>query len=118
MATWPGQLPPPTLSGYGGEPAQAFLRTDFEAGAARQRRRFTDAPETLTLTWKFTAIEMATFRAFWRTDLGMGAAWCSMTLDLGEGLTAHSTRFIKPYQYRALPGMNWLVSADVEVRNA
>jgi hypothetical protein len=118
MATWPAILPPPTLSGYGGSPVQAFVRTDMDAGPARQRRRFTDVPEELTLTWKFTATEMGIFRLFWIQTLNYGTDWLTMTLDLGNGMAAYDVRFTKPYKYQAQPGMNWLVSADIEVSDA
>jgi hypothetical protein len=90
----------------------------MDAGPARQRRRFTDVPEELTLTWKFTATEMGIFRLFWIQTLNYGTDWLTMTLDLGNGMTAYDVRFTKPYKYQAQPGMNWLVSADIEVSDA
>lgn len=118
MAAWPGTLPVPVLSGYGGSPAQAFVRTDMEAGPARQRQRFTATPEDLTVSWKFTPAQMEIFRVFWQDTIHRGADWFTMTLDTGDGLIAYDTRFTKPYKYQAAPGMNWVVSADIEVRGA
>ncbi|SEO64437.1 hypothetical protein [Nitrosovibrio sp. Nv6] len=118
MATWPETLPPPTLSGYGGSPVQAFARTDMESGPARQRQRFTYTPEELTVSWKFTAAEMAIFRAFWQDTIHRGTDWFVMTLDTGDGMIAYDTRFTKPYKYEARPGMNWIVSGEIEVRGA
>ena len=39
--SWPTTLPLPTVEGYGIRSGEAILRTEMEAGPARQRRRFT-----------------------------------------------------------------------------
>ncbi len=39
LITWPATLPLPTIDGYGVHPGEAVLRTEMEAGSARQRRR-------------------------------------------------------------------------------
>ncbi len=41
---WPDTLPLPTVQGYAVQPEDAILRTEMEAGLARQRRRFTNVP--------------------------------------------------------------------------
>jgi len=118
MATWPGTLPAPLLAGYGGEPVSAVQRTEFDAGAARQRQRFTDAPDMQSAAWRFTGAEMAIFRAFWTDDLHRGTDWFDITLDIGFGLTLLEARFVGgKFPYNALSGMNWQVNAQLDVRD-
>jgi len=50
MATWPSALPRPRFNGYSVKPGQAFVRTDMETGAARQRKRSSSAPEEIALS--------------------------------------------------------------------
>ncbi len=41
---FPKRLPYPTVEGYSIRPDEAIIRTDMEAGPARQRRRYTQTP--------------------------------------------------------------------------
>lgn len=116
MATWPASLPPPVITGFNGSPVQTFVRTEFYAGPPRQRQRFTNTPEEISLNWKFKPVEMAAFCAFW-LDIRNGADWFSMPMDLGDGARAYDTRFRQPYKYQAA-GINWIVTAEIEVRGA
>jgi hypothetical protein len=90
----------------------------MDAGSARQRQRFTAVPHKIYTTWLFTADQMAIFRAFYKTTINQGASWFTMNIDVGDGLTAYDCRFITPLKQLALPGMNWNVSATIEVRGA
>jgi hypothetical protein len=47
-----------------------------------------------------------------------GAGWALMPLAFGGGLQTVEARFTGPYEARALAGLNWEVSAQLEVRNA
>lgn len=117
MATWPATLPLPIRPGYGGESGNPMIRTDFDSGPARQRKRFTDVPDKLNLTFKFKAAEMAIFKNFWKLDINAGTDWFLMTLDLGFGLSVYEVRCTSgQYQFSARPGMNWNVSFPAEVR--
>lgn len=118
MAIWPATLPKPRLAGYGGEPAQAFKRTDFDNGPARQRQIFTATPETVNATFRFTGAQMAIFRSYWKNDIGMGSGWFSMELDIGDGFAVYDLRFSRVYKQAALPGMKWEIQAVMEVRDA
>ncbi len=116
MAAWPETLPLPLLSGYQGESGANVLRTDFDAGGARQRLRYGESPENLSLSFKFKAAEMEIFKAFWKTDIKYGNDWFLMTLNIGDGFMEYDVRIIGGlYQHQALPGMNWQVSFKLEV---
>jgi len=49
--SWPATLPLPTVEGYGIRPGEAILRTEMEAGPARQRKRFTQVPTRIAVRW-------------------------------------------------------------------
>ncbi len=116
--SWPVSLPSPNLSGYGVDPAAAFIRTDMESGPARQRRRFSQVPEQVTASFRFTNSEMTTFRNFWKTNLFDGNASFTLNLDLGAGVVNYIVRFISPYRSARQSGMVWDVAVKVEVLNA
>lgn len=117
-------LPPPLVEGYGLQPGSAVARTDMDAGAARQRRRFTAVTEICPVTWRFRADEMATFRAWFDDAACQGAAWFLLTLPDGRSTATgpRQCRFLDsgagPWQATALKGLHWEVSARLEVRNA
>ena len=69
---WPDRLPLPTLEGYGVQPGEAVLRTEMEAGPARQRRRFTDVPSRIAVRWVLRPDQFALFEAWYRWVGGRG----------------------------------------------
>lgn len=79
MAVFPSTLPKPSISDYSGTTEQAFIRTDFDSGYARQRQRFTATPQYRTVQWLLTAAQMATFKNFFYNTIGLGANWFEMT---------------------------------------
>lgn len=116
MANWPVTLPYPLLSSSSGAAGLTMQRTDFSAGPARQRQTFTNAPETQSASWIFSAVQFVTFKAFWQADIGGGANWFNTQLDIGEGVQACEARFVEPYSYQKIGPAKYRVSADLEVR--
>lgn len=47
-----------------------------------------------------------------------GSGWFTTDLSFGGGLSAVEARFAAPFRAEALSGLNWQVSADLEVRHA
>lgn len=115
---YPTTLPAPLAAGYSGAPANAIIRSDFDAGPARQRQRFTATPHSLDVSWRFTLDEMANFRTFFKTDLHYGTDWFNMNLDLGDGVSVYVVRFTEPYKYMRNSNKAWDVSGRLEVENA
>lgn len=121
MATWPASLPTPLRSNYALRATDPTARTDMESGSARVRRRFTAAPDHISLSYRFTAAQMAIFRAFWESDFAHGAAWVS--LPLIDGRTADIVYLeCRPTtgKFNATPvsAAFWTVEFEVEARNA
>lgn len=121
MSTWPATLPRPTIDGYQLAPVDPTLRSDMEIGAARVRRRTAARNDQVAVTWRFTDAEMAIFRTWYddaSTGAAGGAAWFDgISLALGStGLVTSEARFSGIWQATALAGLNWQVSARLEIR--
>lgn len=119
MATWPASLGNPQFSGYDLETTDPTVRTDMEGGSARVRRRYTAAPDTVSLKFLFDAAQMATFRAFWDYDIINGAAWVYMPVKTGY-VSSLENRECRPVngKFKSVPvsATHWLVEFQVEVR--
>jgi hypothetical protein len=116
-ATLLSALPAPSISGYTLAPEESTIRTDLEVGTARQRRRTRSAPTTVSLSWRMTDAQFTQFKQWYEGDCAAGASWFNMDLALGEsGINSTECRFKGAYKASALPGLNWDVSASVEVR--
>lgn len=115
MPAWPSTLPAPKIEGYNVKPEAGFIRTDMEAGPARQRKRFTVVPQKLEASWRFTSAQMATFKTFFKTTINLGTDWFTMTLDIGDGLISYNVRFTAPHVDAIKSGMNWDVNGQIEV---
>ena len=121
MATWPTSLGNPQFSGYDLETTDPTVRTDMEGGAARVRRRYTSAPDTVSLKFIFDQAQMEIFRAFWDDELLQGAAWAYMPVKTGR-VSGMETKECRPStgKFKAVPAgaRHWYVEFQVEVRNA
>lgn len=121
MSTWPSTLPIPQMAGYDVEATDPTARTDMDSGPARVRRRFTAAPDKVSLSFIMDEAQMIIFRAFWETDFLSGAAWVYMPIR--DGIAAGmSSKECRPSagKFKASPvsSSHWNVSFDVEVRSA
>lgn len=115
IPAFPAVLPAPTVGGYSYKPQENVIRTDMEAGPARQRRRFTREATTVSLQFIFTQTEMGVFEYWFRNEAKHGASWFDMNLASGAGIQQVQARFVAPYKAKALPGLNYEVTGDVEV---
>ena len=113
---WPDRLPLPTIEGYGIQPGEAILRTEMEAGPARQRRRFTDVPSRITVRWVMRAEQFLLFEAWYRWAAAEGGAWFEIDLLGGLGLLPQEARFTRQFEARPHRGRLWEVTSELEVR--
>ena len=91
MPTWPNFMPEPKLAEITiGAPIGAVLRTDMDAGPAKQRRRFTAAPRAVSLSFEpVSGFYVTQFEAFFSNDLAMGA----LAFDMPHPITDLVNRF-------------------------
>lgn len=121
MATWPSSLPVPKFSGYDLQTTDPTARTDMESGPARVRRRYTAAPDHVSLGFILDETQMATFRALWESDFQNGAAWVFVPIKDGRSVGV-SNKEVRPLtgSFKSAPvsATHWSVEFQVEVRNA
>ena len=116
MIAWPETLPLPTVEGYGIQPGDAILRTDMEAGPARQRRRFTQVPSRVSVRWIMRRDQFALFEAWYRWQAKQGGAWFEIELLGGLGLLTQEARFTRQFQAQLLGGTLWEIRSELEIR--
>ena len=78
--TFPKRLPYPTVEGYSIRPDEAIIRTDMEAGPARQRRRYTQTPSKIAVKWIMSPEQFCLFEAWYKYYAKEGAEWFVITL--------------------------------------
>ena len=81
MATWLTTLPRPQVAGYAIAPVDVTVRTDMEAGLPRVRRRSAARNDQVSVAWRFTDAQMATFRAWFDGDCANGASWFTVACN-------------------------------------
>ncbi len=113
---WPTTLPLPSIEGYGLHPGEAILRTEMEAGPARQRRRYTQVPSRISVKWMFRKEQFALFEAWYRWHAKEGGEWFEIDLLGGLGLVVHEARFTRPFDARPRSAVLWDVSSELEIR--
>jgi hypothetical protein len=114
---WPDTLPLPTVQGYNIQPGDTILRTEMDAGLARQRRRFTNAPTKVSVRWIMRRDQYAIFEGWYRWHAKEGANWFSITLLGGLGLLEQEARFTRQFASRLLAGGTlWEVTSELEIR--
>lgn len=114
---WPSTLPLPTVQGYSVQPEDAILRTEMEAGLARQRRRFTNVPTKVSVRWIMRRDQYAIFEAWYRWQAKEGANWFTITLLGGLGLLEQEARFTRQFSARLLAGGTlWEITSELEIR--
>ena len=116
MIEWPETLPLPTVEGYGIQPGDAILRTEMEAGPARQRRRFTQVPSRVSVRWIMRRDQFVLFEAWYRWQAKEGGAWFEIELLGGLGLLTQEARFTRQFQAQLLGGTLWEIRSELEIR--
>ena len=117
MPVWPTTLPAPRVPGYALNPVDPVVRTNMESGPARTRRRFTQAPTFIPVSFQFTESQFAIFEKFHAADLYDGAAWFdNIPLVNGQGVTNYTARFKGSWKAQPRGNKYWLVTATLEVK--
>lgn len=119
MPTWPATLPAPLIEGYTLQPFDNCSRVQMEAGHQRVRLEFEGDKDFLTVNWLMTGAQLGIFRAWFKDDVGDGAAWFDTQMDYdGGGLKDVEARFASKFTSRHEPPFRWRVSAKLEIEYA
>lgn len=112
---WPSGVPQHVLADGFEALGPAILRSEVDAGEAKQRRLTTGRIERLRVTWRFTDAQAGAFRAWLYVDLADGALSFDWTHP--ETQAACVARFVggAGAVSRRRQGASWAVSAEVEV---
>ena len=114
---FPEKLPYPTVDGYSIKPGEAIIRTEMEAGPARQRRRYTQTPSRITVKWTMSPEQFSLFEVWYRYQAKEGGEWFFITLLGGLGLTSQEARFTQQFEASLLNGYLWQISSELEIRD-
>ncbi len=115
--TFPSNLPYPKVDGYSIKPDEAIVRTDMEAGPARQRRRYTQTPSKITVNWMMTRDQFSLFEAWYKYHAKEGAEWFYITLLGGLGLIEQEARFTQQFEASLYNGILWEITSELEIRD-
>lgn len=115
MALWPASLPQNVeISGYKEQPGAVVIRTQMDAGPAKQRRRSTARAKPITIQLQLDATQRAAFIAFHENDIADGAL--SFTWVHPVTRAAATVRIVEgKYDLSALSGTRFLLSMTIEV---
>ena len=114
---WPSSLPAPTVEGYAINPGEGVLRTQMDSGLARQRRVFTQTPTTFNVRWILTNDQYQTFEGWYQYFADEGASEFIIDLSSGQGISAHTARFLGQFSASLIAQNLWQVSAQLETIN-
>lgn len=114
---FPEKLPYPTTEGYTIKPGEAIVRTDMEAGPARQRRRYEQTPSKISVRWVMNREQFSLFEAWYKYYAKEGAEWFVITLLGGLGLLKQEARFTQQFEAKLLNGYLWEITSELEVRD-
>ena len=114
---FPQYLPYPTVESYSIKPGEAIIRTDMEAGPARQRRRYTQTPTKISVCWLMNPEQFCIFEAWYKYFAKEGGEWFVITLLGGIGLSSQEARFTQQFEAKLLNGYLWEITSELEIRD-
>ena len=97
-------------------PSDDNLRTDFDKGPARVRRRFTVAIPKFEFNITMEEYDLQVFKSFYLNNLYNGVNWFIMPLWDGSSYTDHVCRFTEPYSLVDFSYGQTTVSFKIEAR--
>ena len=118
MPTWPATLNHLIERGsFRYKPSEPQLRSGFERGPARMRRRFTRQIATVDGTLVMDSEEFLLFRSFWQNELDFGVQWFTMPVWDGNSYVTETVRAKEPFDASDHEGIMTAVGLSLEIRN-
>jgi hypothetical protein len=113
-AVWPGTLPQDVeIDGYEESFGAGKVRTQMDAGPAKQRPRFTAVVKPLTFTMHFTRAQVAILETFHDDTLALGSLKFDFTHP--RTLVTKTFRFVSEPKPRPLSGNVWIAQMQWEM---
>jgi hypothetical protein len=114
MTAWPVFLPCILVEGYGYQRKDLALRTEFETGRVRMRRRFSDGPAQVQASCLMTQEQFAYFEGWWLHTIAAGTAPFTVPLAVGLGAGIdHECRYLGPYSVSGVQGQLYKVDMQL-----
>lgn len=119
LAAWPIAAVPYFANGsaFTYAPDPAFARSDYDAGPARMRRRFTDSTVQISFTITMEQLEFELFKSFYKYRIYEGAAWFCLPAFVGSDYIDSTARFVSPYTVVDVSSDHFAVTCKIEIRN-
>ena len=116
LPIWPSLFLPDPSNSFQTALDESTVRTKFDSGATRQRRRYSVDMQSYSVEWEMTDYELSLFRAWHAEKLNFGASWFMLNLPGSGELAAQKVRIINgTFNTEYVPVMNWKVTAKLEV---
>ena len=116
MPAWPATLPDdPLIQGYDERTPVTGIRTNMDAGPAKQRNRFTAAVAPLQLTLDLTRAQVAILDSFHKDTLKRGALAFDWIHPRTQAVV--SFRFIndRPLVFKPVSQQDWRAEVALEI---
>lgn len=94
IPVFPTNIPKVFMGEYSYKPDDNVVRTEMEAGLARQRRRSLFRTVKFNVKWIFSRAELAIFEKFYSEEIYDGVAWFTIKLVNGTGESDYKARFV------------------------
>lgn len=114
--TWPATLPSRLqIDGFELTLPGGAIRTQMENGPAKQRRRFTGAPQPVSGSVMLTGAQVGIFRDFYVNTLGMGAAAFDWVDPITRTAVEMRFKADSPPKIVNLGGDTYMASLNLEI---
>lgn len=119
LPIWPSAILPhePLNDSYAQKLPDKLIRTDFEQGVPRQRRRFRSALSTFQVTWPMSPAQKFIFDGWIENAIASGEGWFQILVFTNSDYVNVDARFAKGSLSVTRSGGEWIVSAQLEVKN-
>ncbi len=107
MLDYPEGLPYPLRdAGYGLDMVSPLIETDLQSGQSISRRRFSNTPTDVSVTWEMDNVQAQLFEGWWEHVLVSGSLPFNCPLKTPLGIDTYEGRFKREYQGPVLVGIS------------
>lgn len=116
--SYPATLPTAPLIGFTEEPYSTAIKSEMDAGPAKQRQRYSTSWSRYKMNMILTAAQRATFKTFWQSTCKSGG----QAFDWKDPATGDTATFVfvadRPPKFRSIGTDVFEVEFELETRQA
>lgn len=114
---YPSIIPIPIYDGNSMTQVDPVVRTKFDSGAMKARRRFSSTPTMWKVKFRFSDYEMRIFRSWYKHKIADGTDKFTVFISVPTGTQVfHVCQFTKMYKFMQTD-FGWDVTAELLVAN-